>query len=81
MRALIAIELDDFATAIEQGSAPEVGGVEGLLAVAAVWAVAESRDAGGSVRIVDVADGLISAAQHPIDAALGLLGDPTQEHR
>ena len=30
-------------------------------------------DAGGSVRIADVADGTISAAQDPIDAAIGLL--------
>ena len=79
--ALIAIELDDFATAIDQGTPPEVDGAGGLLAVAAIWAVSESRDAGGSVRIEDVADGLISAAQRPVDAALGLLGDPTQEHR
>jgi hypothetical protein len=77
--ATIAIELDDFARAIDERSAPEVDGLAGLLAVAGVWAVSESRLAGGSVRIADVADGAISAAQDPIDAVLGLLDDNTEK--
>jgi predicted dehydrogenase len=70
--ATIAIELDDFIGAIAQGRSPEVDGVGGLLAVAGVWALAESRETGGFVRIADVADGTISAAQQPIDRAIGL---------
>jgi predicted dehydrogenase len=75
--ATIAIELDDFVRAVSEGRQPEVDGLGGLLAVAAVWAVAESGELGGSVRIADVAAGQISAAQDPIDAILGL-GDYAQ---
>jgi predicted dehydrogenase len=71
--ATIAIELDDFIAAIGEGRAPEVDGRAGLLAVAGVWAIAESRASGGFVRIADVADGTISAVQDPIDRANGLL--------
>jgi predicted dehydrogenase len=70
--ALIAIELDDFIRAVADGRAPEVDGVGGLRAVAAVWGVAESRKLGTSVRIDDVADGTISAAQDDIDETIGL---------
>ena len=75
--ATIAIELDDFVRAVADGRPPEVDGLGGLLAVAAVWAVGESNQMTGSVRIADVADGRISAAQDPIDAILGL-GDYSQ---
>jgi predicted dehydrogenase len=71
--ATIAIELDDFIAAIVQRRPPEVDGLGGLLAVAGVWALAESRGAGGFVKIADVADGTISAVQDPIDRAIGLL--------
>jgi predicted dehydrogenase len=70
--ALIAIELDDFARSVDTGEPPEVDGWGGLLAVAGVWAVAESHRVGGSVAIADVADGTVSAAQDPLDAVLGL---------
>jgi predicted dehydrogenase len=70
--ATIAIELDDFIGAIAQGRSPEVDGTAGLLAVAGVWALAESRETGGFVRIADVADGTISTVQEPIDRAIGL---------
>ena len=73
--ALIGIELDDFARAVSEGRPPEVDGLAGLRAVAAVWAVAEARQQGGSVRIDDVADGKISAAQDPVDVALGLAAE------
>jgi len=43
--------------------------------VAGVWALAESREAGGFVRIADVADGTISAAQDPIGRAIGLFAE------
>jgi predicted dehydrogenase len=70
--ALIAIELDDFIRAITDGRAPEVDGLGGLRAVAAVWGIAESRELGTSVRIDDVANGTISAAQDDIDETIGL---------
>jgi predicted dehydrogenase len=75
--ATIAIELDDFVRAVAEGRPPEVDGLGGLAAVAAVWAVAEAGELAGSVRIADVAGGQISAAQDPIDAILGL-GDYAQ---
>lgn len=73
--ALIAIELDDFARALDAGRPPEVTGRDGLLAVAAVWAVAESRERCKVVRVADVADGTASSAQDDVDAALGLVAD------
>jgi predicted dehydrogenase len=71
--ATIAIELDDFARAVSQRQPPEVGGRDGLRAVAGVWAVAESRIIGGAVRVKDVADGRICSSQQPVDQALGLV--------
>jgi predicted dehydrogenase len=71
--ATIAIELDDFIGALADGRFPEVDGKAGLLAVAGVWAIAESYAAGGYVAVADVADGVLSAAQDPVDAAIGLL--------
>lgn len=70
--AIIAIEIDDFLGAIAEHRPPEVDGVGGLLAVAAVWAVAESHFQDSWVRIADVVDGTISRAQDPIDDAIGL---------
>jgi predicted dehydrogenase len=67
--ATIAIELDDFISAIAAGRPPEVDGRAGLLAVAAVWGVAESQVLGRPVRIAEVASGTISAAQ---DRAIAL---------
>jgi len=71
--ATIAIELDDFAGAVAGRRPPEVDGLGGLAAVAAVWAVAESGRLGCTVAIAEVADGTLSAAQDPLDALLGLL--------
>ena len=71
--ATIGIELDDFIQAIAAGRPPEVDGHVGLEAVAAVWAVAESQLAGATIRIADVIDGRVAAAQLPLDAALGLI--------
>jgi len=71
--ATIAIEIDDFLSAVTESRAPEVDGIGGLLAVAAVWAIAESRERRGPVRIAEVADGTVSAAQDPVDATIGLI--------
>jgi predicted dehydrogenase len=70
--AIIGIELDDFASAIAERRPPEVDGADGLLAVATIWAVSESQHAGRPVRIDEVADGLLAAAQRDVDAAPGL---------
>jgi len=77
--ATIGIELDDFAGAVLEGRPPEVDGRAGLRAVAGVWAVAESRARGAAMGIADVADGTVSAAQRPVDEALGLIDDQTGE--
>ena len=73
--ATIGIELDDFIQAVREARPPEVDGRSGLLAVAAVWGVAESHRLSRSVRIADVAEGGISAEQDPIDLAIGLLSE------
>ena len=77
--ATIGIELDDFAAAVVERRTPEIDGTGGLLAVAAVWAVAESRECGGPVRIADVADGTVSAAQDRLDEHLGLSTETSGE--
>jgi predicted dehydrogenase len=74
--ATIGIELDDFSGAVLEGQAPEVDGQDGLHAVAAVWAIAESFERSASVKIADVADGALSAAQDPLDIHMGLLPAP-----
>lgn len=71
--ATIGIELDDFIHAVRDRRPPEVDGRAGLLAVAAVWGVAESDQSTGWVRIAEVADGTVSIAQDTTDAAIGLL--------
>ena len=71
--ATIAIELDDFRRAVSERRPPEVDGLAGLQAVAAVWALAESDAGARAVRIAEVADGTLSAAQDPLDAIIGLL--------
>jgi predicted dehydrogenase len=76
--ATIGIELDDFASAVAERRAPEVDGRDGLEAVAAVWAIAESLQQGGSVQVADVADGTVSAAQDTLDAGLGLFPDASE---
>lgn len=77
--AIIAIEIDDFLGAIAERRSPEVDGLGGLLAVAAVWAVTESHLQDGWVRIADVVDGEISRAQDPIDDAIGLRRSPERK--
>jgi predicted dehydrogenase len=76
--ATIGIELDDFALAVAEGRPPEVDGWGGLMAVAIIWAIAESQRAGRPVGIAEVAQGSVAAAQADVDAALGLLGGDGQ---
>ena len=70
--ATLGIELDDFALAVAEGRPPEVDGRDGLLAVAIIWAIAESQEAGRPVTIAEVAEGTVDAAQADVDAALGI---------
>ncbi len=77
--ATIGIEIDDFAAAVVERRSPEIDGTGGLLAVAAVWAVAESQECGGPVLITDVADGTVSAAQDRLDEHLGLSSATSEE--
>lgn len=77
--ATIGIELDDFALAVDERRPPEVDGHDGLVAVAAVWALAESEIAGRPVRICEVADGTLAVAQQWVDLALGLSIRPEVE--
>jgi predicted dehydrogenase len=76
--ALIAIEIDDFVSAVSEGRSPEVDGLDGLLAVAGLWAVIESQARGERLEIADVANGSITTAQDPVDAAIGLLPRSTR---
>ena len=70
--ALMAIEIHDFADAVLTGRAPEVGGHEGLTAVAAVLAAFESGLAGRPVTMTEMLEGKVTAYQDEIDAAIGL---------
>ncbi|HTW98780.1 MAG TPA: Gfo/Idh/MocA family oxidoreductase [Acidimicrobiales bacterium] len=70
--ATIGIELDDFGRAVSEGAPAEVDGYGGLIAVAAIWAVAESRRRGESVAVQAVADGVVSGVQDEVDKVLGL---------
>ena len=71
--ALLAIEIDDFTSAVIDQRPPEVDGAAGLMAVAAVNAVAESALLGQAVSVPEVARGAVSSAQDPIDEMLGLI--------
>jgi len=71
-RSLLALELEDFGRAIRDGRAPEVDGLGGLEAVAAVYAFFESSALGREVTLDEVVSGATAPYQHTIDAALGL---------
>lgn len=77
--ATIGIELDDFISAVAARRTPEVDGMAGLLAVAGVWAVAESKALAGAVSIAEVADGTIARSQESVDVALGFIAQRGDE--
>ena len=68
----LAIEYHDFGEAILQGRAPEVDGLGGMKAVAAVVGAYESALLGRAVSMEEVLSGKVRAYQQEIDAALGL---------
>ena len=68
----MAIEFHDFGQAILQGGRPEVDGLHGTTAVAAVLGAYESALAGRAVSIRELLSGEVRAYQEDIDEALGL---------
>lgn len=70
---LLAIEIHDFAAAIQHKRPPEVDGVTGLTAVAALLGAYESGLAGRAVPIAAVMDGTFAEYQADIDAGLSSL--------
>ena len=73
-RALVAIELEDFAMAIRTGSRPEVDQEAGMNAVALVYAILESGEAGAPVNLRDIMDGSVAEYQRSIDEEIGIQG-------
>jgi len=71
-RKLIALEYEDFATAVRTGKPPEVGAREGMEALALAYAILEAGERGTSVSMEAVLEGRVSAYQSPIDEALGI---------
>jgi len=69
---IIAIEYHDFASAILNDQHPEVDGIVGMKAVAAIYGILESAVLGVSVKMSDVESGRICGYQEEIDRALGL---------
>jgi 1,5-anhydro-D-fructose reductase (1,5-anhydro-D-mannitol-forming) len=63
----------DLLRSIERGADPEASGEEGLLDLAAGFAIAESSALGCEVRLRDVVDGTVNTYQAEIDRHYGLL--------
>ncbi len=68
----IAIELHDFAAAVLANHAPEIDGMGGLTAVAALLAAYESGRLGRAVTMAEMLSGAVSGYQDELDEALGL---------
>lgn len=67
---LLAIELDDFAEAIERGAPPEVSGEMGLRSLAISYGFLESQRLGRILPVDALLDGRSTPYQDEIDAAL-----------
>lgn len=72
-RTLLALELEDFGRSILDHRPPEVDGLGGLQAVAAVYAFFESSATGHEVTLDEVTAGGVAVYQQEIDVALGLV--------
>ena len=68
----LAIEYHDFAQAILQGGEPELDGLGGMKAVAAIVGAYESVAVGRAVTMEEMLRGEVRAYQEEIDAVLGL---------
>lgn len=64
----LGVEIADFVSAVRTGHAPEVDGVGGMRAVAAVLAVMESERAGRPVSMEELLDGSVAAYEREIEA-------------
>ena len=67
---ILALELHELGKVILEDGEPEVGGIEGMKDVAALYAIFESSRAGRAVRMSEVESGDLYAYQAEIDAAL-----------
>ncbi|MEQ7128377.1 Gfo/Idh/MocA family oxidoreductase [Actinopolymorpha sp. B11F2] len=75
----LGVEIADFVSAVLDGHPPEVDGLAGTRAVAAVLAVLESAALGGPVSLDDVLTGAVRSYQDDIDEVLGLAGPGASE--
>ena len=66
-----ALAFHDFLGAIARGRDPEMSGKEGLLDLAAAFAICESATLGRAVRVSDVLDGSVATYQADIDRHYG----------
>jgi predicted dehydrogenase len=69
----VAISQLDWLQSIERGGDPETSGMEGLLDLAAAFAILESSALGRTVSLREVLDGSADAYQRPIDEHYGLV--------
>ena len=69
----LAIEYHDFGEAILNGRPPEVDGLGGMKAVAAVVGAYESAELGRAVTMEEMLSGSVDSYQREIDVALGLV--------
>jgi predicted dehydrogenase len=70
----LGVEIADFVSAVLDRHPPEVDGLAGTRAVAAVLAVLESAALGQPVSIADLLAGAVRSYQADIDEVLGLVG-------
>jgi predicted dehydrogenase len=71
-RTLIALELQNFAEAIESGNEPEVNGVTAMKALGLAYALLESGKSGQVLTMDEVLGGAVEVYQEEINAANGL---------
>lgn len=69
----VVVELVDFVRAVQNGTNPEVDGLDSLAAMAVSEALYESDYSGLPIKVADVRDGHIRAFQRDIDDHWGLL--------
>ena len=70
---ILAIEYMDLARAVTDGRPPEVGGTEGMAALALAYGIMESGEAHQAVQIDDVVTGRVRHFQDDIDRAAGIV--------
>ncbi|MEX0762648.1 MAG: Gfo/Idh/MocA family oxidoreductase [Dehalococcoidia bacterium] len=71
-RTLIAVELQDFAEAIETSRQPEVDGMVGMKALGLAYALLEPGHAGRAITMDEVLRGQIETYQNEINAEIGV---------